>query len=187
MNETEDACHCMCRQHGLEDPVCIVDLGVVARLFRDWTAAMPRVVPFYAVKANNDKAMIAMLAALGAGFDCASDAEVCTASQAFGWVHKIDRRLRIILSLGSSPAMPLMAKEWRVIWCPFLGLPDVLSSLMWCAVGHCAAPGGDPRPHCVRECLQAATGHQGRRQQAGRVLVVTIHPLVCPASRSLSR
>ena len=67
----------MCRQHGLEDPVCIVDLGVVARLFRDWAAAMPCVVPFYAVKANTDEAMIATLAALGAGFDCASDAEVC--------------------------------------------------------------------------------------------------------------
>ena len=66
------------RQHGLEDPVCIVDLGEVARLFRDWMAAMPRVVPFYAVKANNDEAIIALLAALGAGFDCASDAEVCT-------------------------------------------------------------------------------------------------------------
>ncbi len=58
--------------------MCIVDLGQVARLFRDWMAAMPRVVPFYAVKANNDEAIIALLAALGAGFDCASDAEVCT-------------------------------------------------------------------------------------------------------------
>ena len=57
--------------------MCVVDLGEVARLFRDWTAAMPRVVPFYAVKANNDEAILAMLAALGAGFDCASDAEVC--------------------------------------------------------------------------------------------------------------
>jgi ornithine decarboxylase len=61
--------------------VCIVDLGAVARLFRDWSAAMPRVVPFYAVKANNDEAMLAMLAALGAGFDCASEAEVCAAPQ----------------------------------------------------------------------------------------------------------
>ena len=56
--------------------MCIVDLGEVARLFRDWMAAMPRVVPFYAVKANNDEAIIALLAALGAGFDCASEAEV---------------------------------------------------------------------------------------------------------------
>ena len=67
----------MYRRYKLEDPVCIVDLGVVARLFRDWMTAMPRVVPFYAVKANNDEGILAMLAALGAGFDCASDAEVC--------------------------------------------------------------------------------------------------------------
>ena len=72
----QTACTALHRQHGLEDPVCVVDLGAVARLFRDWMAAMPRVVPFYAVKANNDEGILAMLAALGAGFDCASDAEV---------------------------------------------------------------------------------------------------------------
>ena len=141
---------------------------MVARLFRDWTAVMPRVVPFYAVKANNDEAMIAMLAALGAGFDCASDAEVCTASQAFGSVHVFAQRLRIIMSLGSSLTMLLMAKEWHILWCSLLGLPGALSGLMWCAVGHGAAPGGQPRPHCVRQRLQAAAGHQGGRQQAGR-------------------
>ena len=72
----QTVCTALHRQHGLEDPVCVVDLGAVARLFRDWMAAMPRVVPFYAVKANNDEGILAMLAALGAGFDCASDAEV---------------------------------------------------------------------------------------------------------------
>ena len=72
------------RQHGLEDPVCLVDLGVVARLFRAWTAAMPRVTPFYAVKCNNDPVLLAMLAALGAGFDCASDCEVCARSSVLG-------------------------------------------------------------------------------------------------------
>ncbi|CAL8465714.1 g5250 [Coccomyxa elongata] len=64
------------RQHQLEDPVCIVDLGRVARLFSAWMAAMPRVMPFYAVKCNNDEAILSTLAALGAGFDCASDAEL---------------------------------------------------------------------------------------------------------------
>lgn len=38
--------------------------------------AFPRVNPFYAVKCNPNPAIIAMLAALGAGFDCASEAEV---------------------------------------------------------------------------------------------------------------
>lgn len=69
-----------CRQQRLEDPVCVVDLGRVARLMRGWAAAMPRVTPFYAVKCNNDPALLATMAALGAGFDCASDAEVRTFS-----------------------------------------------------------------------------------------------------------
>ena len=64
------------RQHRLEDPVCIVDLGRVKCLHAAWAAAMPRVTPFYAVKCNNDEAILSALAALGAGFDCASDAEV---------------------------------------------------------------------------------------------------------------
>ena len=37
-----------------------------------WTSALPGVQPFYAVKCNPDKAIIKTLAALGAGFDCAS-------------------------------------------------------------------------------------------------------------------
>lgn len=56
--------------------MCVVDLGVVVRLYRAWVWAMPRVTPFYAVKCNNDEAILSVLAALGAGFDCASDAEV---------------------------------------------------------------------------------------------------------------
>ncbi len=34
--------------------------------------ALPTVTPFYAVKCNNDPALLKTLAALGAGFDCAS-------------------------------------------------------------------------------------------------------------------
>ena len=37
-----------------------------------WTSAFPGVQPFYAVKCNPDRAIIKTLAALGAGFDCAS-------------------------------------------------------------------------------------------------------------------
>lgn len=65
--------------HDLEDPLYVLDLGVVMRLYNAWQLAMPRVHPFYAVKCNNDAAIIALLAALGAGFDCASEAEVSQA------------------------------------------------------------------------------------------------------------
>jgi ornithine decarboxylase len=63
-------------QHGLEDNFYVVDLGAVQRLYRAWGEALPRVHPHYAVKCNNDPALISALAALGAGFDCASEAEV---------------------------------------------------------------------------------------------------------------
>lgn len=63
--------------------MCCVDLGEVARLQRAWSALMPRVTPFYAVKCNNDTAILATLAALGAGFDCASDAEVIISPNSF--------------------------------------------------------------------------------------------------------
>lgn len=62
--------------HGLEDNFYVMDLGAVHRLYRAWGESMPRVHPHYAVKCNNDPALLATLAALGAGFDCASSAEV---------------------------------------------------------------------------------------------------------------
>mmetsp|Transcript_45616 Transcript_45616/g.116704 ORF Transcript_45616/g.116704 Transcript_45616/m.116704 type:complete len:835 (-) Transcript_45616:303-2807(-) len=54
----------------------LYDLGVVARLYRAWSAAMPRVHPHYAVKCNHNPGLLSALAACGAGFDCASRGEV---------------------------------------------------------------------------------------------------------------
>lgn len=62
--------------HGLDDTTYVYDLGNTIRLFRAWRAAMPRVAPFYAVKCNPEPALLRLLAALGAGFDCASKAEL---------------------------------------------------------------------------------------------------------------
>ena len=53
-----------------------MDLASVRRLYKAWNEAMPRVHPHYAVKCNNDRALLEVLAVLGAGFDCASEAEV---------------------------------------------------------------------------------------------------------------
>lgn len=64
------------QQHQLEDPVYIVDLGMVRQLYLAWGRMMPRVHPHYAVKCFPDRGVLAMLAACGAGFDCASDDEV---------------------------------------------------------------------------------------------------------------
>ena len=65
------------QEHQLEDPVYLLDLGCMARLMATWRAALPRVQPCYAVKCNDDPALLRLLACLGAGFDCASDQEVC--------------------------------------------------------------------------------------------------------------
>jgi len=60
----------------LQDNFYVVDLGALQRLYRAWGEAMPRVHPYYAVKCNPDVGVLATLAALGAGFDCASEAEI---------------------------------------------------------------------------------------------------------------
>lgn len=63
-------------RHGLEDNFYVMDLAIVSRLYSAWNKAMPRVHPHYAVKCNNDRALLEVLAVLGAGFDCASEAEI---------------------------------------------------------------------------------------------------------------
>lgn len=63
-------------RHCLEDNFYVMDLALVSRLYCAWNKAMPRVHPHYAVKCNNDRALLEVLAVLGAGFDCASEAEI---------------------------------------------------------------------------------------------------------------
>ncbi|CAL8464362.1 g3897 [Coccomyxa elongata] len=66
----------MIEEHTLDDTFYVIDLGLLARLHAHFVAAMPRVTPFYAVKCMPDRAMMATLAGLGTGFDCASPAEI---------------------------------------------------------------------------------------------------------------
>ena len=74
------------QQHTLENSFYVVDLGAVVRLHKAWCQAMPRVQPFYAVKCHPNPAVMGVLAALGTGFDCASQEEI-----------------RAVTSLGVSP------------------------------------------------------------------------------------
>ena len=55
-----------------EDPFYVVDLGRLLELHQQWRTALPSVQPFYAVKCNEDSALLQTLAGLGTGFDCAS-------------------------------------------------------------------------------------------------------------------
>lgn len=66
----------MIKSKNLEDTFYVFDLSVVRQLYVSWMEMMPRVKPYYAVKCNPDPAMISLLAALGTGFDCASEEEI---------------------------------------------------------------------------------------------------------------
>lgn len=63
-------------QEGGDDPFVIGDLGDIIRKYRLWVRMLPRVKPFYAVKCNDDFAVLKLMADLGVSFDCASKAEI---------------------------------------------------------------------------------------------------------------
>lgn len=57
-------------------PFLIIDTAIVREKLRRFRAAMPRVRPHYAVKANPDRRILKVLAQEGAGFEIASTAEL---------------------------------------------------------------------------------------------------------------
>ncbi|TFK63153.1 ornithine decarboxylase [Pluteus cervinus] len=54
----------------------VADLSEVYRQFQRWKTCLPGIEPFYAIKCNPDPYVVRLLAALGAGFDCASNGEI---------------------------------------------------------------------------------------------------------------
>mmetsp|Transcript_14660 Transcript_14660/g.41222 ORF Transcript_14660/g.41222 Transcript_14660/m.41222 type:complete len:505 (-) Transcript_14660:251-1765(-) len=86
----------------------IYDLGALSRTYSAWVESMPRVQPFYAVKCNPDPGILATLADLGAGFDCASNSElqavlqlgVCPSRMIFANPAKFPRDLRFAEERG---------------------------------------------------------------------------------------
>ncbi|KAK5112904.1 hypothetical protein LTR62_003726 [Meristemomyces frigidus] len=61
---------------GDEDAFFVADIGEVYRQHMRWKNNLPRVTPHYAIKCNPDPVVLRLLATLGAGFDCASKAEI---------------------------------------------------------------------------------------------------------------
>ena len=57
------------------DGFYVVDLGTVITQMMKWRQHLPMVRPFYAMKCNPNPALLKMLSAMGAGFDCASAPE----------------------------------------------------------------------------------------------------------------
>uniref|UniRef100_A0A8C5P949 Orn/DAP/Arg decarboxylase 2 N-terminal domain-containing protein n=1 Tax=Leptobrachium leishanense TaxID=445787 RepID=A0A8C5P949_9ANUR len=58
------------------DAFFVADLGDVVKKHIRFLKALPRVKPFYAVKCNSSRGIVQILAEMGAGFDCASKAEI---------------------------------------------------------------------------------------------------------------
>lgn len=54
----------------------VLDMFDIYKKHMQWLQLMPRVKPFYAVKCNNLPEIVAFLASLGTGFDCASKQEI---------------------------------------------------------------------------------------------------------------
>ncbi|EHH14543.1 hypothetical protein EGK_00487 [Macaca mulatta] len=59
-----------------QDPFMLADLDMLASRHQAFCQALPQVSPFYAVKCNSSPWVLRVLAALGTGFDCASQVEL---------------------------------------------------------------------------------------------------------------
>ncbi|XP_037332038.2 ornithine decarboxylase-like isoform X2 [Pungitius pungitius] len=59
-----------------EDAFYVANLDSIYEMHLRWCRNLPRVQPFYAVKCNNDAAVLRMMRALDTGFDCASKVEM---------------------------------------------------------------------------------------------------------------
>lgn len=59
-----------------EEAFYVLDIGDIVHKHQIWKEKLPRVDPYYAVKCNDNLIVIEVLAALGAGFDCASKSEI---------------------------------------------------------------------------------------------------------------
>ncbi|KAI9456784.1 ornithine decarboxylase [Russula earlei] len=76
----------------------VADLSYVYNQHQRWKHCLPEIEPFYAVKCNPDPYVLRLLAALGMGFDCASNSEI---SQ--------------VLRLGVSPARIIFANPCKAM------------------------------------------------------------------------
>lgn len=66
----------ICENMVYGDSFYLVDFGRLIEQMAKWRKLLPMVRPFYAVKCNPYPPLLSLLAALGAGFDCASKREI---------------------------------------------------------------------------------------------------------------
>ncbi|KAG5667924.1 hypothetical protein PVAND_015889 [Polypedilum vanderplanki] len=68
--------HDRIKEIGIDESFFITDVGDVVKKFILWKELFPRIEPDFAIKSNNLPVIASTLAALGAGFDCASHGEI---------------------------------------------------------------------------------------------------------------
>lgn len=71
-----DELRSVCHATGQEDAFYLCNVDDVVHKMELWRQLLPRVRPHYAVKCNASRVVLNTLAALGAGFDCASKGEI---------------------------------------------------------------------------------------------------------------
>lgn len=76
-------------REGIDDPFYLVDLNDVVKKCKQWQSLLPRVAPFYAMKALPEPAILELIARLGLGFDCASKNEIEMALKAGATADRI--------------------------------------------------------------------------------------------------
>src|SRR6266581_2393113 len=102
---------------GYDKPFLLIDSGIVREKTQRFTAAMPRVRPHYAVKANPDPRVLKTLLEEGAGFEIASIARA--AAQGVEWfvidsveelrkIHSIKSDARLYLRIDT----PNIGSDW---------------------------------------------------------------------------
>lgn len=63
-------------EHGLEETFSVVSMESIREAHLEWTALLPAVRPYYAIKCFPDDEVMRFMGGLGMGFDCASEAEM---------------------------------------------------------------------------------------------------------------
>lgn len=114
---------------------------------------MPRVMPFYAVKCNPEPSMVAMLAALGAGFDCASIQELQLAT-----AHGVTQDRVIFANPCKRPADFRCAEPARAAGHVVFCLRMSLGAHSWLAVRTFRrAMHVTPSPNSINSCVVFAS------------------------------
>jgi ornithine decarboxylase len=109
-----DTLYRLAEEYRDSSPIILIDHQVIRDNFERFRKALPRIDPYYAVKANPEPEIIRTLYKLGAGFDIASSAEYkLVDNNAMGTLQEVDRFMeeRVIYANPVKPPKSLIRLE----------------------------------------------------------------------------